>query len=304
MSIFDILKRRGKKEFMKYEDGKIIPVKVEEHKNYKEFNISPEEDLDIRTVIKEKVDMPGKVKKYGTFKTLKITGAIAVVIFFGFTVKEVYLAFTDTTPPVVETQPNKNTGDTNTPSENGSFQPGLDDIDGVTLPPDKEEPKKDSEKDNKKDKSPLKSAIDASNVVNSMIVTEMRKEVINFQQHQDNKLNKTSFEKRLKESLETKKQLALYLQERKDIFKDEDMMDFYHATEERLNRSMEMTVFILESFNNSTTQEELAKSVNEAVATEGSLKEEQKKLFLELLNDKEIEYTVDDVKNEISYTIE
>jgi hypothetical protein len=315
------IKRKGKKEFMKYEDGKIIPVEVEEHKNYKEFNInsaSREEEVDIKTIIKEKVDMPGKVKRYGTFKTLKIAGAIAIIVFFGFTVKDVYVAFTtDDTPNVVDKTQNETPKETptnidnggndvpkQTPTETGSFQPGSEDI--PELPPvvsDDEKGDNDQTPSNEGEKSPLKTAIDASNVVNNMLISETSKEVGNLNQYFDNKLNKFSFEKKLKASLETKKQLALFLTERKHIFKDEGILDFYGATEERVTNSIQLTQSILDSFNTDVTNDTLTQMVNDFIKTENTLKEKQNGEFIEVLKDKKIDYTFDESKGEIKYTI-
>ena len=308
MNILELLKRNGKKEYMKYEDGKIIPVKVEENKNYQELNLSPaEQKEEIKKAIKEKVDMPGKVKRYGTFKMLKIILAIAVIIFFGYTVKDIYIAFTESEPPVVDVEPTDNDPQTpNTPNDSGSFTPGGDSV-GTIDPPKvepKEEPKEDIQKPIEEGKpSTLKQAIDASNVVNNMMVTEMAKEVSGMNEYFDNKMNKFTFEKRVKASLETKQQLAQYLEEHKNLYVDEEILSFYEATEVRLQNSITMTQLILESFNNSTTEAELKAKSDEYVQREIVLKEEQKALFIQLLKDKKIEHSVDDVKGEISYTI-
>ncbi|PLS19598.1 hypothetical protein CVD28_04050 [Bacillus sp. M6-12] len=318
MNIFGKMKKKGNKEYMKYEDGKIIPVEVEEHKNYKEFNINSsnrEEDFDIKTVIKEKVDMPGKVKKYGTWKTLKIAGAIAIVVFFGYTVKDVYFAFIEPdTNKIVQETPNETPTDTitnpvqtetPTPTETGAYQPGSDDVGQITpvTSDEGEDKEKDTTSDNS-EKSPLKTAIDASNVVNSMLASETSKELGSLNLYFDNKLNKFSFEKTLNSSLKTKTQLSAYLSEQKGIFKEEEILDFYSVTEERLNNSIRLTETILASFNNSSTQDELINEVNALIDVENTLKEKQNEEFLKLLKDKKIDYTFDEVKGEIKYTIE
>lgn len=317
MGFFKI-KRKGKKEFMKYEDGKIIPVEVEGQKNYKEFNINSsgrEEEVDIKTIIKEKVDMPGKVKRYGTFKTLKIAGALAVVVFFGFTVQDVYVAFTseDGTKVAQETPKETPTNIDNggndvpnqTPSETGSFQPGSEDIPELlpVVSNGTDEEKGDATPSNEDDKSPLKTAIDASNVVNNMLVSETGKEVGSLNQYFDNKLNKFSFEKKLKASLETKKQLALFLAERKNFFKEEEILDFYSVTEERVSNSIRLTESILSSFDTNVTNDMLTQMVNDFIKTENTLKEQQNSEFIQLLKAKKIDYKLDDVKGEIKYTI-
>lgn len=305
MNILELLKRNGKKEYMKYEDGKIIPVKVEENKNYQELNLSPaEQKEEIKKAIKEKVDMPGKVKRYGTVKMLKIIISIAIIIFFGFTVKDIYIAFTESEPPVVEVEPVNKGSDPipETPTDKGSFTPGNDTI--GTVDPPKEEPKEDEQKpvEGSKDSS-LKQAIDASNVVNNMMVSEMAKEIAGMNEHFDNKMNKFTFEKRLKGSLETKEQLAQYLQERKALFVDEEILSFYDATEVRLQNSTDMTRLVLDSFDSYMTETELKDKVDGHIQRENELKEEQKAKFLQLLKDKNIEHSVDDLKGEISYTI-
>lgn len=304
MNILELLKRSGKKEYMRYEDGKIIPVKVEENKNYQELNLSPaEQKEEIKKAIKEKVDVPGKVKRYGTFKMLKIIFAIAVIIFFGYTVKDIYIAFTESEPPVVEVAPTDNDPQTpDTPNDNGSFTPGQDSV--GTIDPPKEEPKENIQKPVEDgNPSALKQAIDASNVVNNMMVTEMAKEVTGMNEYFDNKMNKFTFEKRVKASLETKQQLAQYLQERKDLYVDEEILSFYEATEIRLQNSTAMTQLILDSFNDSTTEAELKSKSDGYVQREVELKEKQKNLFIQILKDKKIEHSVDDVKGEINYTI-
>ena len=304
MNILELLKRSGKKEYMRYEDGKIIPVKVDENKNYQELNLSPaEQKEEIKKAIKEKVDMPGKVKRYGTFKMLKIIFAIAVIIFFGYTVKDIYIAFTESEPPVVEVEPTDNDPQTpDTPNDNGSFTPGQDSV--GTIDPPKEEPKENIQKPVEEgNPSALKQAIDASNVVNNMMVTEMAKEVSGMNEYFDNKMNKFTFEKRVKASLETKQQLAQYLKERKDLYVDEEILSFYEATEIRLQNSTAMTQLILDSFNDSTTEAELKSKSDGYVQREVELKEKQKNLFIQILKDKKIEHSVDDVKGEINYTI-
>lgn len=309
MNILDLLRRSGRKEYMKYEDGKIIPVKVEENKSYQEVKLTPAEQKDeIKKVIKEKVDMPGKVKRYGTIKMLKIIFSIAIVVFFGYTVKDVYIAFTDNTNiPVVDDKPTEGAPEVpDTPKETGSFTPGGDPI-GTIKPPTEEQKEETEESDSKPlnegETSTLKQAIDSSNVVNSMMVSEMAKEVSGLNIYFDNKINKFTFQKRVQASLETKLQLTQYLEERKPLFIDEGIPLFYDATASRLQNSTAMSQLILDSFNNSMTENELKMIAEEHVQVENELKEKQKSLFIQLLKDKGIEHSVDDLKGEISYTL-
>lgn len=301
MNIFDLLKRSGRKEYMKYEDGKIIPVKIEENKNYQEVKLSPaEQKEEIKKAIKEKVDMPGKVKRYGTFKMLKIIISITVVVLFGYALKDVYIAFTDDAKtPVVTVKPTKDvTESPDTPKDTGSFTPGEDSIETI------ETPKEEQEDIQKGETSTLKQAIDSSNVVNNMMISEMAKEVSGLNSYFDNKTNKFTFEKRVRASLETKQQLAKYLAERKGLYEEEGILSFYKATDERLQNSTDMTQLILDSFDNSMTATELKAKSDEHIQSENKLKEEQKRFFIQLLTDKHIEHTVDDVKGEISYSLQ
>lgn len=299
MSIFDRFKRSGKREYMKYEDGKIVPVKAEEPSAYREFALPPfeqkEEALDIKNLLQDKLDVSGKVKKYSTWKTLKLAGAVAVVIFFGFTVKDVYVAFTDPAPNhTVVTSPS------NPPSSSTQKEPGSPSNQQAPIPQGDE----DGQDVPKEEKSPLKTALDTSNDVNSFIVSETAKELNNLNYYLDNKLNKFSLEKNLNASLKTKKELSVYLAERKETFEKEDLPSFYKTTEDRLNNSIHLSEAILASFNNpSVTNEELTALVNDFVETENVLKDKQNKSFIQLLDKKEIEYTYDKEKGEINYTI-
>lgn len=305
MSIFNKLRGNGNKEFLKYEDGKIIPIKVEGHRNYEEFTISPlqQEDKNVKEIIKEKIDMPGKVKKYGTFKTLKIVGAIVVVLFFGYTVKDVYLAFSKDTP--VNEQPPATNVDK--PSQDVTGGSNVNPPDTLTPPveEDKENSDKDSDKDSEKNEtgSKLKQAIDTSIVVNNMIVSELEKENNLFNSYSKNRLNRISFEKKVNESFTTKNQLITYLTERKDLFKDEDIEMFYEATERRLKHSILLSETLLDSLINSTSDEEVTRKINFIMEKDSEYKNKQTEAFIDVLKSKGVDYTYDELNEEIKYNL-
>lgn len=301
MSIFNKLRRNGNKEFLKYEDGKIIPVKIEGHKNYEELTISPlqQEDKNVKEIIKEKIDMPGKVKKYGTFKTLKIAGAIVIVLFFGYTVKDVYLAFSKDTP--VNEQPP--TTDVDKPSQDVSGGSNVTPPDTLTPPVDDDKENNGNDSETNVTGSTLKQAIDTTIVINNMIVSELEKENNLFSSYSNNRLNRISFEKKINESMTTKNQLIAYLTERKDFFKEEDIKMFYDATERRLKHSILLSETLLDSLVNSTSDEEVSRKINLIMEKDAEYKDKQTEAFIDVLKSKGVDYTYDEINQEIKYNL-
>ncbi|WCK57033.1 hypothetical protein PP175_27990 (plasmid) [Aneurinibacillus sp. Ricciae_BoGa-3] len=296
MGVLDKFKR-NKKEYMKYEDGKIIPVRVED-KNYKEYDITPsEEDTNVKEVIKETLDVSkSKIKPYLSIKTAKTVGAVVVIALFGWTIKDVYQTFStpdgNATKKMV-TSSNKVTqtvlNQTATAVSSAKIQPQVQNQSTTAIP---------------QVKSPLKQAVDASNVVNSMLVSETNKEMANLNDYLQNKVNGYTVAQNINDSLATKRQVMDYLTAQKPLFASQGIDVYYKTTEDRLNNAISLSQGLVKSLNANAPSNTLLPEVNDFTKQEQTLKQAQNDEFIRVLKDKHIPYTFNQQNQEITYTLQ
>jgi hypothetical protein len=310
------IKKTPSKEYMKYEDGKIIPVKVEEYGRYREYNsFHKETDMDIKNAAQTKTDISPKLTNHNKTQILKWIGAIAVTIFFIYTIKDVYVAFMyPEKPPITERASNNQTDTSTSDSQMDNDKPskssilsGIYKVDSKVMDkfnPLKEKQKEEDISSSDQHKETLKRAISASSFVNNTLLSETIKEIGYLNQYLDNKLNRWTLEKKINEILETKNQLSVYLSSEKDSFEKENMISFYQVTEQRLNNSIAISEQILSFLSNPTSRTELINNISSLVKKDVDLKNQQNKEFIHILDSKKIKYTYNKEKEEIQYTID
>lgn len=290
---------------MKYENGEIITVKVEEKKK---SNISDIIDLDDRlpeidinnttesstidSSHKEDVTQGSSFLSKINFKTLMkiFTSGIFKFILGTFIIGFFVYSFYDAYDKFIA--PTSNKTDVNnqiTEINTNNTQDNNDEVTNIN-----DEPKE----------SPLKLALRTANVTNVVMVQESNKELQKLNEYMDNKTNKASTENTINKHFNEKRKMYLLLVSSKPLFEDENIMDFYIATENRLLNSLKFSQSIIEIFENSEGRAKLKEEIELFLTKEDILAEAQHEELIKILDKRNIDYKVHPDSNAIEYKIE
>lgn len=286
---------------MKFEDGRIVPVEVEEKRHYPN-NHSPEniDSKDRKSSVKD--DIQQTAKKIGTWKSLKILGAIAIIIFFMYTIKDVYVAFfTDTEKTTDETtKPEEITKITGNQSDNDL--PGTLNKAVSNAPTNQKNHLPSLEEEKENSKSNLEIIINSSNSIEEQMITDMNQSISIMLLYYDNKANRKTVESKLTHLIQNQEELQTYLKDRKTIYDKEKALDYYQVLSERIQNAKQLGNVMYTSYE-IADKETLISQINQYIGQENVLKKKQNHLFIQLLKTHDIEYTTDDNSGLIQYNL-
>ncbi|WPS85340.1 hypothetical protein SMD22_01550 (plasmid) [Brevibacillus halotolerans] len=294
-----IFKKKQKvKEYMKYEDGKIVSIDVEQNQKYKPIDQYPQE-TEPEIPFMEKAQK--QAKEFFTLRRLKQIGFMIVLVFFLFYLYDAYKVFFATassesnqvnegtvvqsSKPSLKTEtPEKTTVPTDN-HNNGTI---------VTNHSEITEPTTTS-------KSSISDLLDTANKINEYMVQITSKEMTHLDSYHKKQANKIGLSNNLKQSREEKENLYIFLQGYKSLFAKRNMAALFDATEKRLIESILFTkkldkILSTDSGSTYSLVEEYPKIDNKYI-------EVQKAELIKVLHENQIPYTINDQLNQVEFTI-
>lgn len=312
--LFKSKKEKSKKEFIQYKDGKIVSIEVD--KPRKPQGVLESEEIPLYQEIKEekpKVKTSEKLKKWMTLKKLKVMIAIVVLVFFAFTVMDIYKAFftedTQTSPTAQVEEPSGATHvqkptptlptstNTSKPSEKPTEKPSKTST-------DKEKPSQ--KEDNKKpstSKDSLKMSLDTANIVNQSIVTQSTTEIKYINDYAERKANKIGLGNQLEKSLKDKQDVYFTFTMNVKAFDDATKKMLYKSTEERMMASIQFTKNAQLFLQQGRGKEALRIYANEYVVTDEALREKQVNALIDVLKQNKVSYKINEATKNVEFVL-
>ncbi|MFF2531410.1 hypothetical protein ACFVS2_21120 [Brevibacillus sp. NPDC058079] len=291
-------KKREVKEFMKYEDGKIVSIEVEQTQKHKPIDhYQQETEPNIPLVEKTKI----QAKQFFTPKRLKHIGLIIIFILFIFALYDVYKVFFVTTSDKgntvdkgVVTEPI--TPPTTTESPGNTSVPTDKTKNGTTVTNPIEKPLEETIS-----KSSIGELLNVANEVNAIMMQIVSKEINDIDSYHKKQANKIGLRNNLKQSQADKETIYVTLQSYKDLFSEKKMITLFEATERRLFESIAFTKKMSDAL--ASDEGSTYSILEEYPKTDEDLQKTQQSELIKVLQENQIPYTVNDQLNEVQYTI-
>lgn len=296
------------KEFMKYEDGEIVSIEVEQKPKPIPIDRYPQETEPETPVAELRKE---KIKAFFTKKRLIQIGCIILFILFLFASYDVYRVFfvtgsetkNNSTPNNTTNQVNQTPTPTQKPVEPPVTSPKPTDgtVPSTNEPKPTETPKGTTEPD-KSENSVLRDLLTLANQINTNIVQISTDELNYVDNYHRKQANKISLRSHLKRSLDEKSDLYVTLGTYKSVYTQNKMDAFYEATENRLIQSIAFTKqldAILSSDTGSTYT-----LVQDYPAVDQKLKQKVQDELINILKGNNISFTVNEQLNQVEYTIQ
>jgi zona occludens toxin (predicted ATPase) len=320
--LFKSKKDESKKEFIQYKDGKIVSVEVD--KPRKPQGVLDSEEIPLYQEMPEekpKEKQIEKVKKWMTVKKLKVLIAIVVLIFFAYTVSDIYKAFfteSKTTKTTQVEQPSTTPkvqppNQVRPSSKTSSSAPFASSAPVATTPtnttPQKKTPTKTQSKKDDDNKKPtatsdsLKVSLETANMVNQVIVSQSSAEIAYINNYAQRKANKIGLENQLEKSLKEKQNAYFTLTTNGSTYKDSTGKSLYKTTKERILASVQFTKTAQQFMQEGRGKEALLTYANEYVATDKTLRENQVNALEEVLKQNKFSYKFNDVTGNIEFVL-
>lgn len=285
-----IFKKKETKEFMRYEDGKIVSIEVEQKNKQKPIEQYQQEiKPDIRFVEKTKA----QAKEFFTLKRVKNIALVIILILFVFALYDVYKVFfvttSDSKPPVntgVTTQP-----DTNDPS---SMKPD-------STPTPTEKPKDPPNESVTETNNSVVALLEVANQVTASMVQLSSNEITNVDNYHKKQVNKIALSNNLKKSLKEKESLYVTFSSYKSLFAQVSMTELFVATENRLVQSIAFTKEIDTILSTDTGSTYL--SLQEYPEEDDKLIQIQQDKLINVLKANNISYSINEQLNQVEYEI-
>ena len=290
--------KQNTKEFMKYEDGKIVTMEVEKPRKpdiYIDENFGMQEEQQLKHVKKMGKE---KLKPFMTLKVAKKIGLIIVLILFLFALYDVYKNFfgavPEENPPttIVEKQPTAPATPT-LPKEQTNPSSQTED----TAP----SPNEPSESNN--ETHPLAKNFEVISTVNNVIVEESSFEVQQVKNYADRKANKVGTARQIEKSLKTKEELYVYLSTHKELFESSPLSDLYLITEERLLSSILFSKELHSGIEQMVGRDVLLSMTEKFIPKDEEIRERGVSSMLKTLEHYQIPHQYNEVTEEIQYTL-
>lgn len=304
-----MLFRRKKevKEYMKYEDGKIISIEVEQKPKYKHPEEYIEEPSSSKTFIQEAKE---KTKTWFTLDRLKKIIYIIVFLLFLYSLYDVYKVFflTDLSENasqnhVIEDQlPNQQ----NETPASSSISDEINDP-GVKQRNNYFSTEPISYQDSLSNTNPqndIENLLSLANQVNVKIVTISKNEITYIQDYLNQKTNYIGLKNKLNKSLNQKKTIYNDFQSYHETYIKNDMGSFYEETKKRIEESIAFTNQASALLDAVLSSSEFDTLVNSYIEKDESIRKSQAEMLIEILKMHNIPYTVDDENNQIVYSVQ
>lgn len=293
------------KEFMKYEDGKIVSIEVEQAQKHKPVDHYPVE-------AEEKPQEPriNVVKRHITKKVMKRIALVVILILFAFALYDVYKAFFATTESS-EQPTNPADQVVTTPGGGGGTPSNPETPTTPTTPtnPAEEDPK--TETPNNGDngntvetpdvtEDSLAYLLSLTSQLNASMIQISSDELAYIGRYQERQANKIGLQKHLTSSQAEKEKLYESLANFKPLFVDEEIQALYTATENRLVASIQFTKDVNASFTGTASLSSLSENY---VSADEALRIEQQGKLIDILNREGIAYRINEATKKVEYTI-
>lgn len=301
--LFKPPKKKNTKEFMKYEDGKIVTMEVENPRKpdtyIDESYTQKEEERPLKNI---KEVGKQKIKSHLTLNVAKKIGFLIVLILFLFALYDVYKNFFGTVPEesppttIVEDPISEplNPSLPKEPTTHPSSEPQ------TTPQPNNPAPAEPSGVD--ETTHPLAEAFKVISTVNNAIVEESSLEVQQIKNYADRKANKVGTERQIEKSLKAKEDLYIYLSAHKPLFESEPLSDLYEATEKRLLSSILFSQELDSGIEQLIGREAMLSMTEAFVPKDEELRKRGIEAMLETLDHYNVPHEYNEVTQEIKYT--
>lgn len=315
-------KKDNKREFIKYEDGKLVSVEVDAPK--KPASVIPDEELELgefqpdKPPIEEwKEKNKKRAKKWFTWKKIKVMVSLIILILFALALRDVYQSFfSPTAKEPVETQtqaPTKtdliNQHKTTTPTTTKPSTPTsrTHSTSGKSSTPSST-PTHSSTTATPQNTpsapvSSLSEPFQVVNEVNNNMVATASNEVQYLQSYLERKANKIGLERRINSSLTTQQNLSFYLASKKNSFKESSLKALYQATESRLLESTNFTKQMLSMVQQQEGREQMNLLVNTYLQQDEELRKKEVDAMISALKANKVPYQINEQTYEIQFTL-
>lgn len=307
--MFKSKKDSSKKEFIEYKDGKIIPVEVEQTRKPDAVKNSEEIPLYQEPVVKKpKEKLITKIKGRVTLPMVKWLIGIALLVFFLFSMIDIYKAFfveepnTSIEEPaeiiVSEPKDSPTKEELTVPKETNSEKPK----ETTTT----EKPKKSSENNKPAEKvssSSLGLALQTANIANNTLITQSSKEIQIINSYIDRKTNKIGLEDQLDKSLFEKESAYLEFQSNQSPFKSTSLQHLYRSTNDRFLSSIEFTKEIQLLLIQAKGSEVISTTTNDYLELDNQLREQQLIDLQIVLDSNDITYNKNEFTDQIEFVL-
>ncbi|MBP1309277.1 hypothetical protein JOD82_002297 [Paenibacillus sp. 1182] len=290
-----MFKRKDTKEYMKFEDGKIISIEVEQKQKQKPIEPYPQEFKESVSIVDKTKE---KAKSFFTLRRLKAMGLILLFICFLLALVDIYKVFFIT--PSGEEMSNQTTAPTN----HNAPLPSLTEKSSGSPTTNKESNAPLTEKTNSPEETAHESIgelLNIANQVNTSLVQMTSNEIGYVDQYQHKQANKVALSNTLTNSLAEKENLYITLSDYKTFFSAEHMMDLYNTTEKRLLQSVAFTKEITQLLSSDTGSTYSLIQQYSQIDTELATKQQAE--LIQVLNSNHIPYTINQQLNQVEYTI-
>jgi len=282
-----------KKEYMRYEDGKIIPVQVEEKKlpNQPEPEIIP-----VKEALKMSVDTT--IKTVGWKKIVKWIIGIAILLFFVFTLKDVYQSFFTSSEVDNELnieQPTEGSTPVEPTNKNPIVESEEKENESVNEVPVVEE-------ENFEGSNAFDEIVFITNKIDAFLYEYTQAELNTIQLYQNNKLNQRSIEQKFEQTSQNKEEILGYLMNQKDVFSENDFSKkYYDSLLKRVENSRNFSTQTYEKTNINSKDRDIDSLLQTYLVEEKRLKLVQTNSFIAYLDSKDIKYELNEGNQTISF---
>ncbi len=296
--MLDFLKKHNKdtKTYMKFENGKVVTVTVPKKKKpYAKAepssidkvldsaeNEPSLEEFDLPPIIEDTIEEPERKPKLNIPLLKKVVAGVIIVVAIFIVYDFCKTFFFDTVPTPDAPQTNTQT-DAKSNNQSGSQTDVQDETPDVAP------------------QNPSHEGFEIIRVIDSLLVDETNAEIAKINDYLDNKANMASVKNAVAEHTKVKQNLYISLVSNKSLFENEDMIELYEATENRILNSLAFTKNISVSIGDRV---KMRAAIADFRDNENELKEKEISELLKTFDKKGIKYQVRPETNEITYTLE
>lgn len=293
-------RKREIREYMKFEDGKIISIAVEQNPPPPPFEQPMPKETNAKThreTIKE------KAKAWFTVKNLKYTTFICVFIMFLYALYDVYQTFfvtdAEESDPIiteeVQNSPNNNSDPTNHVTEkNQNLQKENENLAGNTRSKENKtvpnEPAKEEKQEESEAKTdPIYQLLTFTNETNQQIIEISKDEIKYVQDYFTKKASYIGLKNRLNKSFQQKTDIYKELQSYQNLYREHQMAGLYAETENRVKASLNFTGQI-QSLLDRHLSSDIQAAISKYAQEDEAIQKQQTKALIQFLKKHNIPY--------------
>ncbi|WCF11464.1 hypothetical protein NDS46_31395 (plasmid) [Paenibacillus thiaminolyticus] len=279
---------------MKYEDGKIVSIEVEQNQKFRPIEHSPGEQENIPKEPRS-IQLKGLIRK--NLNYVKLAGFILVLLFLALALFDVYKAFfviDRTSQSISDSNDIENASDKEQRTDDNSNNHQKEDLKTVEVD--------DIHQVESNDNS-LGHLLEFINHINEKMVKISIEEIDYINRYHDKQANKVGLQKFLMKCQSEKEELYNSSTTFKSLFVDggDGLEEFYDASMDRLLASTQFTKDLYLSIDAPTSNTHSL--IDEYEKTDKNLQLEQQVKLVNVLKKKNITYAINEITKEVQYTI-